>query len=490
MPDIKELRREYGLSDHEVPVVFELSPSGRKIFTYKGAYICAVGPTGSGKTRTVLEYLHKMALEYPGLRILMGRLYRSSMTQTCMKVFSTEVLTPGDRVRFSPTQQAYLYPPGEVRYGDRKGQRARSEIIVAGLDDPARIMSGQYDIIYINEGTDLTQDQWEMMYTRNRNGMLPYQQMIMDCNPQHPSHWVKKFIDLGKLYEVKSFLHENPKYFDKALGDWTPVGQSYVEKLNHLTGARRRRLFEGEWAAAEGQVYDTFDRGVHVVPNFEPPRSWRRIWSIDFGFTNPFVWQNWAIDEDGRMYLHQELYHTGLRTEQAAALIWDAVQDQPYPHAILCDHDAEGRAVLEKEWGVLTQAAYKSVAEGIQAVQKRLDKVYDGTNMDKLTGLDLGRPRILLMADSLIHPPDDALTKRGLPISTYEETEGYVWDVKNSLEKQKGDVPVKRNDHGMDAERYAVAFEDDLAIDMAEEDVTVALGPMADRYMGVRISPY
>jgi hypothetical protein len=25
---------------------------------------------------------------------------------------------------------------------------------------------------------------------------------------------------------------------------------------------------------------------------------------------------------------------------------------------------------------------------------------------------------------------------------------------------------------------------------MAEEDVTVALGPMADRYMGVRISPY
>jgi hypothetical protein len=60
---------------------------------------------------------------------------------------------------------------------------------------------------------------------------------------------------------------------------------------------------------AEGVVYDGWDR-VHLIDRFDIPPDWRRIRSIDFGYTNPFVCQWWAIDGDGRMYLYREIYHT------------------------------------------------------------------------------------------------------------------------------------------------------------------------------------
>src|SRR5690606_20066097 len=51
---------------------------------------------------------------------------------------------------------------------------------------------------------------------------------------------------------------------------------------------------------------------------------------------------------------------------------------EPRPTAVVCDHDAEGRAVLERELGVETTPAHKSVLDGIQAVQARLRVAEDG----------------------------------------------------------------------------------------------------------------
>ena len=41
---------------------------------------------------------------------------------------------------------------------------------------------------------------------------------------------------------------------------------------------------------------------VHVVDPFDIPTDWSRYLSIDFGYTNPFVAQWWALDHDGRLY--------------------------------------------------------------------------------------------------------------------------------------------------------------------------------------------
>ena len=129
--------------------------------------------------------------------------------------------------------------------------------------------------------------------------------------------------------------------------------------------------------------------------------------------------------------------------EDHAKAILQATKDSPRPTAIICDHDAEDRATLERYLGMSTIAAFKSVSPGIQKTEARYRKA------------DNGKPRIFFFRDTLIHPRDEFLEDDKKPCCTTEEIEGYIWDL--SANKRKGEVPVKKDDHGCDAKRYVVA---------------------------------
>jgi len=481
-----DYKQSYNLKDNEVAVPFWIPPSGRKLWYSKAPYIIFHGPAGTGKTRVILEWIHYLLNMYPGARALMARQFRNSMTHTCMKTYTKEVIQEAEKIRWKPTDQTFMYPMRKAERGMFRGKSAQSEIVVSGLDDMRKIMSSQFDIIFVNEGTDISREDFEYLVTRNRNGVLPWQVLILDCNPRGPKHWVKQMMDLGwigdpdnKIMVIEGKFTDNPRWWDRTLQDWTPQGLDfYFKKLGALSGARRARLRDGKWVSEEGQIYADFDRGVHVVANFTPPTSWRRLWVFDFGFVNPFVWHNYAIDPDGFMHLHQEIYHSHLPVAKAAAMIKTAVLGQPWPEALICDHDAGDRNILEQELGLPTMPAFKEVSTGIQAVQKRLNLVYDGKNRrpnenDEM--VDRGRPRLVLMNDTLIHEPDPLLKEASKPTMTLDEFEGYVWD-KKAEERQTGDKPVKQDDHGVDVTRYAVAYEDSIAIIPSEEEQTIPLG--------------
>lgn len=71
-----------------------------------------------------------------------------------------------------------------------------------------------------------------------------------------------------------------------------------------------------------------------------------------------------------------------------------------------------------------------------------------------------GKPRIFLLA-SATHERDEDLAESGKPTSTMEEIPGYVWRVKNIKGRMTDtDEPLKSDDHGCDAMRYAVAARD------------------------------
>jgi phage terminase large subunit len=128
-------------------------------------------------------------------------------------------------------------------------------------------------------------------------------------------------------------------------------------------------------------------------------------------------------------------------------MIRDWASGRPRPRGIYCDHDAEDRATLERHLRPLvTRAANKAVSTGIQAVSERLRS---GTN---------GQPRLCILRDILIHPRDPELVNAKRPTCTAEEIDGYVWDTKSGL--KIGEQPLKLDDHGCDAMRYAVASQD------------------------------
>ena len=373
------------------------------------------------------------------MRGLIVRKTRSSASETVLVTFEEKVLTKGH----------HCLTGAHRRYRQSYEFRNGSTIVVGGMDrtgnqdHQARIMSSEYDLICAFEATEFSEDDWERMLTRLRNNAMPYQQIIADCNPGAPTHWLNRRANEGNMQRLLSRHVDNPTLY-KSDGTAKQAGTGYLGRLDRLSGLRRARLLEGRWAAADGLVYDEYDPAVHLVDSFTIPPDWRRIRSIDFGYTNPFVCQWWALDGDGRMYLYRELYAPGRLVSQWARDI------KSYPEPIsgtVADHDAEDRATLAAD-GIHTVPAKKAVSTGIEAVKKRLELAGDG------------RPRLFVMRDALAER-DTSLTDAGCPCCTAEEFEGYVWP-KGQDGRANKEAPSKNDDHGMDALRYAVAHVDGL----------------------------
>lgn len=390
------------------------------------------GPAGTGKSRACLEKLHIIAENCPRSRSLIVRRTRASITESALVTFEEKVLPANHPVLSGASRamrQAYRYPNG-------------SQIVIGGLDKPGKVMSTEYDVIFVQEAIELTEDAWEALTTRLRNGVVPYQQLIADTNPDRPTHWLKKRCDATRTLLMESRHEDNPRLWLN--GDWTLEGRIYIAKLDALTGPRKQRLRFGRWVQSEGVVYEGWDAAIHLVDSFAVPPNWPRFLSIDFGYTNPFVCQWWAMDPDGRLYLYREIYHTRRLVEDHALRIRELSRDEPAPVAVVCDHDAEGRATLERHLGYLTTPAVKGAGQktpGIESVAKRLRKAGDGY------------PRLFVLRNTLDERDADRLAAKK-PCCTAEEFDGFVWDTRSG--RRSGEVPVKEDDHGMDALRYLV----------------------------------
>jgi phage terminase large subunit len=390
------------------------------------------GPAGTGKSTAALTKPHACCEKYPGARALMLRKTRVSLTESALVTFEDKVVPEGHPILAGPSRgarHAYRYTNG-------------STIVCGGLDRPGKIFSTEFDLIFVQEAIELDENGWEALTTRLRNGKIPYQQLLADTNPDRPTHWLKRRCDADRALMLESRHEDNPLIWDRARGEWTEVGRKYIATLDALTGPRKQRLRYGRWVQAEGVVYEGWNAAVHVIDRFVIPKDWLRYWVVDFGFTNPFVWSAYARDSDGRLYRYREIYRTRRLVEDHARWIVELTKGEPKPRAIICDHDAEARATLERHFGMPTTPAFKEVPVGIQAVAARLRPAGDG------------KPRLFFLRDSL-DQRDAALHEAKKPCCTEEEFDGYVWNTGGG--RKQGEEPEKRDDHGMDACQYLCA---------------------------------
>ena len=451
--------------DRDAVVRYEPRGAARQLFKARDSELVIAGPAGTGKSLAALFRLHLTALHNPGVRFLIVR-------KTAVSLASTTLVTYEEKVAADAlARRIVTWFGGSGREAAGYRYSNGSKVNVGGMDKPEKIMSAEYDMVFADEATELTVNDWEYIGTRLRNGVLAWQQQIAACNPAHPTHWIKLRCDTGEATMLVSRHRDNPAYVN-ADGTFTPKGADYFAKLDKLTGVRKSRLRDGAWASAEGQIYETWDDAVHLVDPRPIPDSWTRYWTVDFGYTNPFVLQCWAEDPDGRLWLYREIYRTKRLVEDHARHILRLVRrcktcceskagdhdchtceacelewTEPRPSAVICDHDAEDRATLERHLGMGTQAAHKSVSDGIQAVQSRLKPAGDG------------RPRFFILRDALVER-DPELEEASLPMCTVEEIGGYVWAVKPGNAGGLKEEPVKKDDHGCDAARYMVADRD------------------------------
>lgn len=428
------------MSANQTVVRFEVRGAARDFLMARDREVLLSGPAGSGKTVVALMKLHLAALAHPGLRGLIIRQTQTSLTSTTLNTFrelvSKEALAAGI-VRWYGGSASR---PAAYRYSNG------SELTVGGLDrGPDKFLSAEVDRIFIDEAVQISETSLETLITRLRGKADTYKQVTLATNPSSPSHWLFQRSARGAVRMLYSTHRDNP-YLTLPDGALTPAGTDYMAKLDGLSGVRRKRLLDGAWCTAEGIIYEDFDPSIHVVDRFDVPDGWTSWVTIDFGFNHPFVAQVWREDGDGRLYLVKEIFATGgLVEDHARQLKTLLAQLKIRPRAVICDHDAEDRATLERHLGMGTSPAKKTVSDGIQAVQSRLRKQPDG------------KPRLFLLRDAVVRR-DPALVDASRPASTEEEFPSYVWAIRPGGDLKE--EPLKEMDDGMDAMRYMVAERD------------------------------
>jgi len=239
-------------------------------------------------------------------------------------------------------------------------------------------------------------------------------------NPDSPFHWLKKNY-LDRAEEL------NLRHWSFGLEDNPHLPAEYVEALKReYTGLWYKRFILGQWALAEGVVYDMFDPAQHVVTALPPMR---RYWvGIDYGTTNPTVFLLVGEGADDCLYVIREWrWDSAVKgrrlTDQQLSAEYRRWIGNVTPRRIFVDPSAASFIV-------------QLYHDGVRGITPADNAVIDGIQ-DVSTLLGAGRLRIHESCTGLI-----------------EEMGTYVWDAK--AQERGEDVPIKQNDHGPDALRYAV----------------------------------
>ncbi|SFP19042.1 phage terminase, large subunit, PBSX family [Oscillibacter sp. PC13] len=126
-----------------------------------------------------------------------------------------------------------------------------------------------------------------------------------NCNPEGPQHWfyqewIQKAKQRRALY-LHFTMEDNPAL--------TPRIRARYRSA--YSGVFFRRFVLGEWVAAQGLVYDFFDRKQNAVPVPDGAFSEWRV-SIDYGTANPASFGIWG-KKDAVWYRVQEYYYDSRR---------------------------------------------------------------------------------------------------------------------------------------------------------------------------------
>ena len=445
-----------------------------ELFDCRDREILVDGPAGTGKSFGVCWYLLHLCIEYPGIRVLLSRKTRVSMSQTILVTWERVLGMAGYASVYAGASRShrsgYKFPNG-------------SEVVLFGFDDPERIKSSEYDVLYSNECTELTIDDWEVALSRLRHGVLPWQQAIADCNPGAPNHWLNVRANKGLMRRLVSRHEDNPHYFDGEA--WTDVGHAYIfGVLDKLTGARKARLRHGLWVAAEGAVFEeVWDVAKHVIPEPDPRIFKGHVVGVDWGYRDPGVMTVWGWDGDKNAYRRRQVYRSGMTIEwwqhQARCIqrdfaptlfTCDPSQPAHIEQFVLAGIPAEGadRSFLRRQATVLSSPPRGSIEVGLRLIEDRLREPSMFYVEQAVGAYD---------AAGVWHPGrDEALLERSHPTCSEEEYPLYSYH-KTEDGKPNKEEPKDEYNHGIDADRYALTWISTMGD--AEPDYTVWVDPEA-----------
>src|SRR5215217_2512498 len=327
--------------------------SRAKIRLYGGGF-------ANGKTTALVAESLRVASDYPGATMLLGRATFPKLNSTLRREFFK--WCPTDWIKsFNKGDNTCVLHNGttiDFRYLD---QRTSGE-----SEQTSNLLSANYDYIGVDQIDDaeITEHDFEQMLGRLR-GNTEYagsdpsmpksgpRLLALTCNPTlgwpfkrivKPYHdYLKGIINYDLICIVDEHgmpvldergrqqplvsVHEASTY-DNAQN----LPPDFIQTLEATyRGKMRDRYILGKWVAFEGVVYDDFDETVHVQPYewmMNHLRSIRAdgyelvpVEGYDFGITEPSCYIVGVADTEGVVYLLDGFYERELGIEDQARRI-------------------------------------------------------------------------------------------------------------------------------------------------------------------------
>jgi hypothetical protein len=207
--------------------------------------VLLTGSAGGGKSRLAAEKLHGYCLKYPGATALLLRKVKVSMTSGAVLMIARKIIGADPRVVHYPSKSRFEYANGSMLlYAGLEDEKQRERLKSIGQD-------GAVDIAWMEEATEFDESDYNALIARMRGKAAPWRQRILTCNPDAPTHWIKRrLIDGGEAAVYYSGRLDNPH---------NP--SDYDQQMNTLTGIEDLRLNKGQWVQASGLVYDVWSDG-------------------------------------------------------------------------------------------------------------------------------------------------------------------------------------------------------------------------------------
>lgn len=277
-------------------------------FAAREKFVAYGGARGGGKSWALRRKLVGLCLCYPGICCL---LLRRTLTELKANHIRPLLEEYGAILSWNAGEMAFVFANGSrILCGYCSCDR-----------DLLRYQGQEYDIIAIDEATQLREEHFCALGACLR-GVRPFpRRMYLTCNPGGVGHaWVKRlFID--RCYRAG----EKPKdYRFIAAQVWDnkvllASDEEYVQRLQSLPDRLRAAWLDGRWDVFDGQFFPEFNEQTHVFDGSVPVGMWC-FGAMDYGFDR-LVFLLLSEGEDGSLTVWEELCASGLTLGEAACRV-------------------------------------------------------------------------------------------------------------------------------------------------------------------------
>lgn len=375
-------------------------------WNFKGRYRVVKGSRASKKSKTAALWVIYFMMKYPQANTLVIRKVFGTLRTSCYADLKWAIHRLGVddlwEATISPLEMTYK-PTGQ-------------KIYFRGLDDPLKLTSFAVDVgvlcwCWIEEFYEITSEEDFNYIDETIRGEMPeglFKQITMTFNPWSELHFAKR-----RFFDIK-----DPNIFatttNYLCNEWLDEADKLMfEDMKKNRPSRYRVAGLGEWGVAEGLIFDnyTVEDLTDKISEFDNVYH-----GLDFGYSaDPTAYIKAHLDESRKIiYVFDEYYQLKLLTKDLAPILAERCKTD----YVMCD----------------------------SASPERIDElVFNGINARGVQKQAINFGIYWLLGYRIIIHKDC--------VNFIREISSYRWETDkfgNALPK-----PVGKDDHGIDALRYA-----------------------------------